>query len=191
MELADVLITGDAAKLPSEVVALLDPTVPLPADVRFFETRFDLAHLTIGLLIAAGFALATLVLVPFGVLYFIEGFKDPRGGGSGQLGPLGFGLLCALVTWFCVTSVLTGLKFAARQRRGECTRRGTFLTPDALVQATENDTTILPRPTFRGLAGRDVAYELKAERKTFRLPLSFVNATSADVARAIDAWATT
>ena len=183
-----VQIASDASTLPPDVAALLDPAVPLPAGVRFFETRFDVAYVARTLLLAAGFALAALVIVPFGVLFLFE--KNPSGQStSTSLFPIGFGLLCGLVSYLMFASAGTCWGLRDRQRRGEDTRRGTFVMSARLIQASEHDTVIIPPTRFRGIDRDTITYDFKDARKTFRLSPGVVGTTTDDRRAAIAAWA--
>lgn len=182
-----VLIASDAAKLPEAVRALLDPSTALPADVEHFESRFDWNYISSKVLIGIGFGVATIVMVPFGVVMLFD--RGPSGRGDVSFAPLSFGVVCGFVTYFMFAAARAAWSLGERQRRGERTRRGTFLTPDALVQATESDTTVIPRSAFRGLNGRTVSYELKAARKTFGVSADVIESTPADRHAAILAWA--
>lgn len=187
MEL-EVLITSDPAKLPSEVAALLDPSVPLPAETAFFEKRYELAEMMHRLLFAIGISLAAAVIIPFGIA-FLFSYPQVTTTTSVDYLPLGFGLVCALAAWMMLASIRTCWNLRRLQSLGQPTRRGTFLTPAALIQAGEIDTTVIPRSRFRGLVGKTVKYHQRDAEKSYRLPAALLNATPQQLEQAITQWA--
>ena len=181
------MITSDRAKLPGEVAALLDPAMPLPADVVFIEKRYEITEMLRNFLIACGLALAALIVIPFGVAMLFD--RTPVTVNSHvDYYPLGFGLVLALGAWMMFLSINTCWQLRALQRCGQCTRRGTFLTLQAFVQVSENDTTIIPPPCFAGLKENTICYLHNSVVKTFSLPAQLVNATPQQLHHAIMHW---
>ena len=189
----EVLTTSDVAKLPPAVASLLDPAIALPADVAFFEKRFDMADITRTLLLGAGLGVVSLIVIPIGAAMVYWDWKQtqPTVYSHYTLAPLGIGLLLALCAVVTLVSVPTRLRFRRRQLRGECTRRGTFLTPDALIDASDTDATtiVIPAAAFRGIDGGDVKYERGGAVKAYTLPKAVIDSTVADRDQAIRAWA--
>jgi hypothetical protein len=76
-----------------------------------------------------------------------------------------------------------------RQREGAQSRYGVFLLDDLLVSHGWFDTTVIPRPSFKGLDGRAVKYALLGEVQTFDLPREIVRDGQDALANAIRSWA--
>ena len=185
---SSVLITSDHAKLPPDVTALLDPAVPLPAGVRFFEKRYEYAEMIGRVFWAIGLIVAAVFIIPFGVYSIVFDLRHASQHTSVSYLPLGFGLVCALGAWMIASSVLTCAHLRGQQLSGKPTRRGTFLRSDVLIQHGESDTTIIPLADFRGLSGRDVKYFHNNAEKSYRLPAAWMNATTDEVCAAVASW---
>lgn len=186
----EVLLVSDPTKLPPEVASLLDPATPLPIGTTFFEKRYDLAEMMRRLIVAIGLGLASGVLIPFGVAFL---FSTGSGVGSGSSSldfmPLGFGLVCVLSSWMLLTSLRPCWNLRRLQLLGQPTRRGTFVTPAALIHASESDTIVIPLSRFRGLSGTSVKYHDKDVEKSYRLPAALLTATPQQLEQAITQWA--
>jgi hypothetical protein len=76
-----------------------------------------------------------------------------------------------------------------QQRAGRQTRYGVFLLDDLLISRDWFDTTIIPRPFFKGLDGREVRYQLLGQEKTFDLPREIVCNNQDALASAVRKWA--
>lgn len=185
----DTLITGDVSKLPPDIAALLDPAVPLPADTAFFEKRFTIAEMIKRVAIAGVLVLVAVVMIPLGIATIIYDVKHASQHTSVSFWPLGVGVVFAFGAWIMLASLTTCWRLSNLQSRGQPTRRGTFLTPAALVQASDIDTTVIPPSHFVALSGAAVQYKLKDQEKSFRLPDVWLNATPQQVDAAIKAWA--
>jgi len=75
------------------------------------------------------------------------------------------------------------------QQRGAVTRYGIFLVNDLLICRSWFDTTIIPRPLFKGLRGRAVHYDLEGAAKSFDLPSAIVGKEVREMDEAIEQWA--
>ena len=188
----DTLITGDLSKLPADVIAMLDPTVPLPPGTELFEKRYDIADMMQRVLISCVLALIAVIMIPLGIAEIV---MRPKGGVTvntqTDYWPLLIGLVFAFGTFVMLASISKCWQLRSRQAKGECTRRGTFLTPGALIQASESDTTIIPPSHFLGLSGRSVKYRYRDQDKSYNLPAALMNATPEQLHGAIDRWAVT
>ncbi len=183
----EVLITSDKLKIPPTVASLLDPAQPLPPGVSFFEKQYTIDQMIRTGLLAVAFGLAALIIVPFGVAELFDRGTNTVSSNTEWL-PLAFGCVCGLASWMMLSSILSAWRLRAIQLEGKPTRRGTFLTDDALIQAGENDTTIIPRVHFRGLQDNTVKYFHNNAEKSYRLPSQLIQAAPEQLHRAILEW---
>lgn len=188
MDANEVLITGEHSKLPPEVAGMLDPNLPLPIGVIFFEKRFEIDELIKRIFIAIGCALASVIVIPFGVASL---FSNPTVGRSSDTDylPLIFGVVLLLAAWMLLASVRTSWKLRKLQLSGMPTRRRIFLTPTSLVPAEASDTTIIPPSQFRGADGGKVKYQHNGTEKSAALPSHLMNGTADELQQAIHVWA--
>jgi hypothetical protein len=187
----DVLITSDPEKIPPDIRQLEDSSQPLPADVQFFEEKFTLAGLVKSLILG-------IVLMAVGILviaFFFYVVFSPRlttvysGPTSFDFAIGGVGLAFLIGGYLLFVSVRSEYRLMREQARGADTRYGIFLVKDLFVRHSSVDTTIIPRPFFKGLAGNAVRYEFKGEVKSFNLLAAFVGSDPLFVAEAIEKWA--
>jgi hypothetical protein len=187
----EVLSTSDPDKLPPEVRELEDPAKPLPAGVQFFEERFSYLGLLKQFLLGVGVAVAGIVLMLACVLAFISDLHaTPPYSSTSFEWKVGLGVGGAIFVYlgyWLVTSTWPNYRLLRQQRRGLHPRYGIFLTGDLLVRHSWFDTTIIPRPLFKGITGGAVHYEEKGETKSFTLP-EIVDNGNAALAAAIETW---
>lgn len=183
-------MTSDAAPAERDFTPLLDPSVPLPPDTAFFEMRFDGRHLAGRIALTAITALIAAALIPAGFVMLRRASElhwDTQPAGW----VLGIGVLAALcaVVWFL--SIFAATRLGLRQSRGLPTRRGLFVTPDALVVADEQSTTAIRREQFHKVDGRELTYVQDGLERTVALPSMLNERERADRYDAIVAWAGT
>jgi hypothetical protein len=183
-----IIITSLPEKLPEEVRALIDEQRPLPADVPFFEERFTLASI-------AGTTVMGIVVIVLGVVLSLIGVLAALGKAF-LLGlivpfpvPLLAGVVCLFGGYLLVSSLGGRTKLGREQAAGAVTRYGIFLLGDLLICRSFFDTTVIPRPFFKGLEGRAVHYELDGAAKSFNLPAAIVGRDVRDMDAAIAEWA--
>lgn len=175
-------------KLTPDVAALVEPAVPLPAGVQFFERQFTTGSAVVAVLWAIGFAVFGLLSVVVGVAWAIESSKHVTVYRGTDLSVIGFGLLCWLITWVMFGTARDRLRLANEQAAGRSTRAGLFLTPDTLVDADSSSWTIIPRPNVGDVAAGSIPYKAKDQTKQIRLPAAFVGVDRATVEQAVTAW---
>jgi hypothetical protein len=188
----DVLITSDSAKLPAEVLQIQDVDRPLPPDVQFFEEKITYSDLATQLIWG-------IVLMPLGALVLILAvfmmFAIDRHTASYSssldflfvVAAVGFVFLGA--GYLLLKSLWPKFQCMKRQQRGVATRFGIFLVAEMLVSHSVFDTTIVPKPYFKGLKGRSVQYERNGETKSFDLPATLVGKDVQNLDTAIANWA--
>lgn len=187
-DIADVIITGEITKLPPEYAELLDPQLPLPAHVAFFEKRITAGQMIGTVVVATGLAMLGALATLFGAYYVLEQLRSPQMT-STDFVPLIFGLVCLFASWMMLQSLRLRRDMMIRQQKGEPTRLGIFLTPDSIFEVNEFGYCIVPRAHFRGLAGANVQYVQDGKEKSFRLPGELVTGDAAGMSIAIGQWA--
>ena len=187
----DVLITSEPEKIPADVRLLQDGGRPLPANVQFFEEKFTLTGLVKSLVL--GFALLVVGVLVIAFFFYVVFSPRPVTVSSGptsfDFAIGGVGLAFLVGGYLLLSSVRSEYRLMREQGRGTDTRYGIFLVGDLLIRHGTVDTTIIPRPFFKGLAGNAVRYELKGEAKSFNLPDAFVGKEPRLVMQAIESWA--
>lgn len=189
-DIAHVIVTGEATKLPPAYAELLDPQKALPLNISFFEKRITSGQIFGAIGYAIGFAGVGVLATLFGVYYLFSSANTVGSTGTDYL-PLGFGVTCLFVSWMMLDSLRLRRNLMRQQQRGEPTRIGIFLTPDTLFEANEFGYCIVPRAQFRGLVGKDVRYMQEDKEKSFRLPENLVRGDIAGMSSAIGQWAKT
>ncbi len=188
----EVIVTSMPEKLPPEVLQLQDTNRPLPPDVQFFERRYAYGDLFKQMLLG-------IVLIPVGVVIVIVAvalmFHIDRSSASYEnTSQVAFTMaIVGLVVIGCGYLVLASLrprfKFMRQQTQGVATRQGIFLMGDLLVSQDVMDTTVIPKPFFKGLVAHKVQYQLKDELKSFDLPAEFIGQDRQSLEAAIARWA--
>jgi hypothetical protein len=187
----DVLIASEPDKIPPDVGQLQDGDKPLPASVQFFEEEFTLRGIVKSLVLGLALAVVGILVI----LFFFYVLFGPRpttvysGPTSFDFAIGGVGLAFLIGGYLLLASVRSEYRLMREQHRGRDTRYGIFLVKDMLISHNSSDTTIIPRPFFKGLAGGAVRYELKGEAKSFNLPGAFVGRDPRLVEQAIVEWA--
>ena len=184
----EILITGDRAKLPPDVAALTDPSVPLPADVTIYERRFDVSDILMAGAWSVGLAVVGVLAVIFGVVDLIHPSGPVTVYSGSDAVPLGFGLICCLIAWVMASTAVDRMRLRATQAAGRPTRVGIILTADTLIDAGESSWTVVPRSLCRGVSGRTVRYDLKGQEKTFVLPREVIGHSTDEMDRAVAQW---
>lgn len=184
----ETISTSLPEKLPEEIRGLLVETRPLPPGVMFFEQRFTAASLAGRLLLGLALLAAAALLVPFGLVWLFSPQKNATVYDNNNLDWwfLAFGVVVGVAGWMLVASIPACLALGRRQKAGEQTRYGVFLTSEALVWRSYFDTTVIPRENFRGLQNRAVHYESANGEKSFTLPVDWIGA--AEPGQAIRSW---
>ena len=187
--LTDVIITGDASKLPADYAALVDPSQPLPTGITAFEKRIVSTDLvkTIGFTI--GFAMLGVIMVILGISFIRGSIGDRHGPTHHEYWPLLFGLACLLASWMMATSLRKRSQLMKDQQAGKPTRLGIFLTSEAIFEVNEFGYCIIPRARFRGLKNGAIQYEHAGQTKSTRLPQNLVNGVVASMTAEINRWA--
>ena len=183
-----VIITSLPEKLPEDVRAMIDENQPLAAGTRFFEERFTMGGSARNLLLGIGIGLLGTIVALSGVYLVFDSGRSPRGLESYDFLPLVAGLVLIFGAYLLIASLGGRQALIRAQKTGRRTRYGIFLNAELLVSRNWFDTTVIPRPLFKGLAGRAVQYALDGQVKTFNLPGSFVDAEAAQVEAAIRTW---
>ena len=182
-----VLVTGDAAKLPPEYAALIDPKTPLPAHVRLFEKRITEGQMLQAIGSALMLVLVGILATVFGVFYIFSSVGVTQTT-SFDYAPLGFGVVCLFASWAMLSSLRLRRTLQRQQQRGEETRLGIFLTPYTLFEVNEFGYCIVPRAQVRNLVGTTVNYLQDGKEKSFRLPGSLISGDVAGMTTAIGQW---
>lgn len=183
-----VITTADMAKLPAECAALLDPQIPLPTGIEFFEKRVTFQELVMT-------SLSSLVLALIGVVALLIGITSLFSqrqyvyDNSTDWYIIFFGVTFLFASWMMLGSLRTRWELMQRQGRGEPTRLGIFLTPQGLMEANELAYTLIPRSQFVGVVGATVRYRMGGAEKSFNLPATLVRDTPAALVAAIQRWA--
>lgn len=187
-EINNVIITGEAAKLPPGYAELIDPQKPLPASVALFEKRVTLQQMMGTVAFAIGFAVAGILLIIFGfiVLFSDRGVRQTT---TLEYLPLFFGIVCLFAGWMMFRSLQLRRSLMRRQQNGEQTRLGIILTPEALFEVNEFGYCVVPRSQFRRLADGSVRYMHNGQEKSFRLPPALVSGDLSTLTGAINRWA--
>lgn len=186
----EVLITGDAARLPVAYAEYINPYKPLPAEVVFFEKSVTFEGMVKAFLVSSGlgFLGAISVIMAISILFDRSTPGRPQ---TSNFGLLSFGATCLFAAWMMMQTLKVRWTVMRKQQRGEPTRVGIFLTPNTLFEATEWDYIIIPRSEFLGLGGagkRTVQYRFKGQDKQIRLPHSLVRNNPAELLSAIERW---
>lgn len=189
--LAQVLITGERAKLPAEYQPLFDEQQPLPPDVQFFEERKTAGSLLWRLLLGIGLLVIGILGACLGV--FVLFYPDTAGTttvtSTVSITPLLIGLVFILGGGLLLGSLRQTQRLRREQQAGKATRQGIYLTPDVLISHDEFAYTLIPRSEFRGLQGTTVHYIWNDKAKSFRLPGEVVNTAPQAMLSAIAQWA--
>ncbi|MGC4043928.1 MAG: hypothetical protein QM758_09035 [Armatimonas sp.] len=189
----EVLITGEATKLPAPYADYIDPQKPLAADVVFFEKKVTFEEMTKTIALSGGIGCLGVPSVIIGIaILFDHSNAGPQQ--TANFTPLFFGITCLFAAWMLAQGLKVSRAVMQKQQRGEPTRVGIFLTPGTLFVATESDYTIIPRSQFRGLGGsgrKTVQYLFKGQEKQFSLPGSLVRDAPAALLSAIEQWSKT
>lgn len=187
-EINDVIITGETDNLPPGYAELTDTQKPLPSGVAFFERRVGIREMLKTIVFVVIFAIVGILIAVFGIMVLFE--KDGvQQSASVKFLPLIFGLVCLLAGWMLAQSLLRSRSLMQRQKNGERTRLGIFLTREAIFQVNEIDYRLVPRFYFRGIVGDTVRYLERGQEKILRLPQSLVNGDTAMMKAAISQWA--
>jgi hypothetical protein len=184
---SDVLITSEVSRLPAEYAALLDASLHLPEEVAFFEKRVEIAQMLWAICIAA-------VAVPVGIVSIVIGVVDIRASShtsysSVSFWPFGFAITCVVVCWMVTASVRTRIDLMRRQKAGQPTRIGIFLTIDSVFEVSEFAYTIIPRNQFRGMDAGKLKYFHNNVEKSFTLPAALIESDLATLQSEIARWA--
>jgi len=148
----------DFEKLPPDYRSLVNPDVPLPADVQFFEVERTWADvirtLLIGvILIIAGIALAIAYIAAKRSETDVSAFFDPWN----------FLLIGAalgvLIGAFSIYSIRAKVQIINAHQAGHSMRFGLFLAPDALLIREESGVSVLGRNRIQRI-------EQDAQRRT-------------------------
>jgi hypothetical protein len=185
----DVLITSDAAKLPPDIAQLQDDSRPLPVGVQFFEEKFTFAGLVKQLLWALLFlAVGIIVFLVSVILMFTPDRNSTVYSSTSMVFLTGavIGLVFAIGGWIFLKSLWPKYRLMRGQSSGRTTRYGIFLTGDLLISRSFEDTTVIPKPSFKGVKNGAVQYDLKGQDKSFNLPDT---ATAGALEAAIARWA--
>jgi len=152
MPLAQVLITGERAKLPAEYQPLFDEQQPLPPDVQFFEERKTAGSLLWRLLVGIGLLVIGILGACLGV--FVLFYPDTAGTttvtSTVSITPLLISLVFILGGGLLLGSLRQTQRLRREQQAGKATRQGIYLTPDVLISHDEFAYTLIPRSEFRG-----------------------------------------
>ncbi|MBN8942830.1 MAG: hypothetical protein J0H01_25230 [Rhizobiales bacterium] len=186
----DVLITGEPEKLPPEIRALVDAQHPVPADTDFFEQAFSLQGLLFPAFIGVTLAVLGALMLVMALVMLVTLRRNTVYDSltvEMWLGGAGFTFLFA--GWMMLGSLKTRYRLIGRQKAGERTRYGLFLTGDSLVSNSLFQTTVIPRPAFRGLSGGAFRYEFRGEVKSETLPGALVCRDRPALEAAIRRWA--
>lgn len=187
----DVLITSEPEKIPPDIRQLQDPDRPLPTDVQFFEEKFTVTGLLKSLVLGFGLMVVGVLVIIF--FFYVVFFPKPvtvySGPTSFDFAIGGVGLAFLIGGYLLFASVRSEYRLMRAQGRGVDTRYGIFLAKELFVRRSTFDTTIIPRPFFKGLAGNAIRYEYKGEAKSFDLPGAFVGKDLRLVEQAIGNWA--
>jgi len=183
-----VIITTLPEKLPEAVRAMIDESRPLAEGTHFFEERFTMGGSARNLVLGVGIGLLGILLALFGVYLVLDQSTSPRGLDSYDFLPLVVGLVLIFGAYLLVASVGGRQALIRAQKAGRRTRYGIFLDTDLLVSRNWFDTTVIPKPLFKGLAGRSVQYDHDGQVKRFALPATFVDTDPAQVEAAIRGW---
>jgi MFS family permease len=188
----DVLIAS-GEMLPSNIRDLEDPQRPLPSGAQFFEERFAPGRLAwqLALGILATVAGPAIILLFLTIVYHLdrEIFSLTDSDWKFVFYTFAIGAVSLLGGIMLLLSILPKYRLMKQQRAGNQTRHGIFLLDDLLIRHHWFDTTIIPRPFFKGLDGREVRYQLLGEEKTFDLPREIVCNDQDALASAIRSWA--
>ena len=183
-----VIITSMPEKLPEEVRAMIDESRPLAAGIGFFEERFTTGGSVRNLALGVVLGLLGMLFAAFGVYLILHSGTGQRGLDTYDFMPLVAGLVLILGAYLLISSLGGRRALIRDQEAGRRTRYGIFLGGDLLVSRSWFDTTVIPRPLFKGLARRAVQYELDGQVKSFALPSLFVGIDPAQVEAAILGW---
>jgi len=184
----EVLITDEPQKMPEEVRALLDEHTPIPAQVTLFEERRTAGAVMKSWLLGIGLIVGGVVIALFGLMMVKWDIQRPQTGSSVTWTPFVVGCVCVFAGVMVIRSIPKQLTLARAQQSGRITRYGIFLTPTQLIHRNEHQTTLIPRPAFRGLNGAAAKYEYKGETKSFNLPSEIVGRSQGDLLEAIRHW---
>jgi len=184
-----VLITSEAAKLPPALRSMIDESQPLAPDVRFFEEKFTTG--SIARMLGLGIVLAVIgvLLCLFGLSLLLHPGPNYRGFDAYDTWPFLAGLVFLLGSFMLISSLRGRWAVKRAQEAGAATRYGIFLSSDLLVSRSWFDTTVIPRPLFKGLEDRSVHYAHDGQTKSFALPATIVSMDPAQLDKAIRAWA--
>ena len=167
------IVTSTADQLPPEFQRLADPQQPVPADVLFFEEQKTwgsfVARLAISLLlIGLGWPLITIGLAFLPLLIV--------------------GLVCWLGSILLFRSMWSDMRIMRRQRAGQATRYGVFLSSDAVLIHTDTDFTLIPRQNVAALDDNRLHYTWNDKPRALILPAKIVGANSATLRQALQDW---
>ncbi len=188
----DVISTSDPAKLPPEVLRLQDSGQPIPPDVQYFEEKFTYLDMAKQFLWGVVFIPIGALLMFLAVVFII--WQDTHTNNYSSMLSFYFGMAAVGLVFFfggCWLLKALGLKFRLlrQQHDGVVTRYGVFLFGDLLVYRSWSDTTIIPKPFFKGLKDRSVQYGKEGETKSFSLPSRLIGKNVQSLDAAIASWA--
>ncbi len=187
----EVFITSEPEKLPPEIRALLDEGCPQACGATFFEEKFTASGQLRSWLLGGGLMLGGALIFFFGLtlLFTPKRAVYDEHVASSSWWLLGAGAVLSYGGYLLFGSGKGKGAVRRRQERGERTRYGIFLLPDALVSHSWFDTTVIPRAFFRGLDGNVLKYEFKKQAKSFDLPAELVGSSGEALRTAIENWA--
>ena len=184
----ETITTSAPEKLPEAVRALLVETRPLPPGVTFFEQRFTVAALAGRLVLGLALMALCVLMIPISIAWFLDSLRHATVYDTNHLERWMFvaGAVLGVAGWILVASIQACLALGRKQKAGERTRYGIFLTPEALVWRSYFDTTVIPPANFRGVESRVVRYMGNHAEKSFTLPMEWIG--PADPEGAIRSW---
>lgn len=186
----DVLITSIPEKIPPEIRQLQDGSRPLPADVAFFEEKFTLSGMLKSAMLGLILTIVGLVLmfVFIYLLFFIPRNTVYSSSGDYEFWIGGVGFVFLIGGWLMLKSLGGSYRLMRQQHQGIDTRYGIFLTGDLLVSHNWLETTIIPRPFFKGVVDGAIRYEVGGSVKSFDLPGAIVGKDTQLLEAAVRAW---